>query len=482
MQETRGMLPSVLAGVLVATTVVAGIVSLLVRRRGTFVALLATVLLLQNLIVMVLLRLGWVSGVATQALLATKELLVIVAIAVLGGAAIGRAVVRGRVRTALVPMLSVVWFAIVAVHGLLFGPPWLARIAGARSLVILPALYLLGYLLARTPDDIRHTVRVLFVIGTALALFGLLEAYVLPDAFWLSIGHEEFYLEKIGRPIQGVLYGNMRFWFEGEPIRRVASLTGDPLISSYPMALVIVLVGARYIAKMTFRARHLLAIVPIGLAALLTLSRGAVLTIAIALALALLGRRSPRFMTSLVLFGLVTIVATTALFGDAILTVTTGAGHIDELVDGLRRGIERPFGHGLGSASSVATGVARARGLADVVVGGGDSYLGSLATQMGLPAALFFYGLMVLMIANLIRHYRWARLRAPEDAWWFLAIAAMLAGLLVTSTVNESGFGFVASGMTYLLAGSLASLARAARLPTQVPRVVPTTATGGVGA
>lgn len=466
--------------------VLIGIGLVLTGRRFQFVLLLIFVLLLQNLALMGLLKIGVLSENGARALTSIKELLLIAGLASLAALRFGKATLTGRVRLAMIPALIILWFVIVAGHALVFGQPWLARLAGARAVLLLPALYLLGYWLALSWSQIGRFFKTLVVIAVCMAAFGYIEAYALPASFWLSIGHEEFYQQKIDRPIQNTLYGNMRYWFNGQPIRRVASITGDPLISSYPMALVIVMTMAYYIYRARLRLLHPLLLTVVGLATLMTLSRGAALTMVLAVALMLIGRRSSRALAGTTALMLLVVIITTTVFGDSILTITTGAGHVDQLVDGLRRGIERPLGFGLGTASGLATGIARSSDIGGgIVLGGGDSFLGSLATQMGLPAAIMFYGLMLLMVHELARHaVRFARL-GLLNVWLFGAVAAMMAGLLITSAVNESGFGFVASGATYILAGSLARLGTVdsqhlPRLKSAIPRGSTLAALGSV--
>lgn len=465
---------------LVSALVLTGAGLVLTGRRFHFVLLLLGVLLLQNVTLMVLLKSGVLSEDGARVLTATKELLLIAGLSSLAAPRVARTILTGRMRRAMIPSLILLWFIFVGIHALMFGAPWIARVAGARGVLLLPALYLLGYWLSLSWRDISRFFRTLVVIAVCMAAFGYIEAYALPESFWLNIGHEEFYQQKIGRPIQNTLYGNMRYWFNGQPIRRVASITGDPLISSYPMALVIVMTFAYFIYRGRLRLLHPLLLAVVGIATLLTLSRGAALTVLLAAGLMLIGRRSSSALTGATTMILLAMVIMTVAFGDAILTITTGAGHVDQLVDGLRRGIERPLGYGLGTASSLATGVARSSDVGGIVLGGGDSYMGSLATQMGLPAVVMFYGLMLLMIGELAQHsVSFAKAGRP-NAWLFGAVAAMLAGLLVTSAVNESGFGFVASGATYILAGSLARLGLADRW--RIPRleaVVPQATEGG---
>lgn len=433
----------------------------LTERRVAFVGLLTAVLLFQNISVMALLRVGLVQAEGAQVLLAAKEVLLAAAVLALALRALPRLVVKGTAKRSWFTGVAIAWIMLVLLHAVASGPPWLPRLAGARAVFILPALFVLGYWLAPTEREMGRLVRVVFVVAGCLAVFGLVEAYVLPPSFWLSIGHEEYYQVKIGRPIQGALYGNMRYWLAGQPIRRVASLTGDPLISSYPMAFGLVLIAARYLQRRRFRYEHLLAALGVGAATLLTLSRGAVLSVAIALGLLLVAGRSRTLFALLTTTALTGMVVAATLFGQQLLRITSGAGHIDQLVEGLARGLQRPFGHGLGTAGSVATGVARSSGLGGVVLGGGDSYMGSLATQMGLPATLLFYALMIWVACRLYARFALALTVGLPHAWWYGATAAMLAGLVATSALNESGFGFVASGVTMVLAGALASPALA---------------------
>lgn len=435
----------------------AGAALIAANRRVVFVGLLTVVLLFQNIVVMVLLRTGLIAGDGAQVLLGAKEALLAAGLCTLAVLAVPRIVGSGRLHRSWLAGFAIAWIVLVAVHAVASGPPWLPRLAGARSVAILPALFLLGYWLSLSRVEAGKVLRLLFVVAASLAVFGLLEAYVLPQTFWLSIGHEEYYQVKIGRPIQNALYGNMRFWVDGQPVRRVASLTGDPLISSYPMAFAIVLLAARYLVQGRFRYVHLFLGALVAVATLLTLSRGAVLSIFIAIGLLVLAGRSRTVFVLLTGATLIGLVVTAAALGDVILSFMTGAGHIEELLEGLRRGTERVLGYGLGTAGSTATGVARASGAREVILGGGDSYMGSLATQMGLPAMLVFYGFLIAVAGNLARRFTRALRAGVAGSWWYGATAAMMAGLIVTSALNESGFGFIASGITLITAGALSS-------------------------
>lgn len=423
--------------------------------RLAYLGLLTVVLLFQNIVVMALLRVGAIGDLGAQLLLSAKEGLLVVGACSLAVRALPRVVATGRVHRSALPAFGVAWIVFVLVHGIASGPPWLPRLAGARFAALLPALFIVGYWMSLSVREVGKLVKVVFRVAIWLALFGLVEAYVLPDSFWLSIGHEEYYEVKVGRPVQGRLYGNMNYWVSGQAVRRVASITGDPLISSYPLALAIVLLAARYMTTGRFRYTHLLVGPSIAVATLLTLSRGAVLTIVIAVALLAIAGRSRTVFVLLTGAALAGVVVVASMLGDVILGVTTGRGHIDQLVQGIERGIQRPLGYGLGTAGSTATGVARANAADDVVLGGGDSYLGSLATQLGLPATLLFYAYLAAIAGTLAHRFVVARRARVPHSWWYGATAATLAGLIVTSALNESGFGFVASGLTMILAGTL---------------------------
>ncbi len=425
--------------------------------RSTILLLVAALVLFQNPVAMVALRTGAVPIEQGEALLIAKEVVALVALLLASFALFARSLKTGRVRLGRTERLSLVYFAIVGFSFVTSDAVSLtASLAGVRSLVILPALFLLGLWLGATEDDVRNMQRLLVIIAAALAIFGLVEAYLLPDSFWLAIGHEEYYLMKRGRPIQGLLYGNMRFWIDGTPVRRIASITGDPLISSYLIAFGLWLLASYAILRRRVRLSMVVLTAILASALFLTFSRGAFVTLGVAAVLiALRGRRSltPVWVTAL---GFVTAILVAVTLGDQILQFTTGAGHLNQIKLGMQTALTAPLGHGTGTAGAVAASYVLAAGGDGTIAA--DSFIGSLLIQVGLPGLVLFVAVMLSMVHELYR----CALRSSRSTlrWWHVAAATFLSGLFVVSTVNEAGYGFAAAGLVFIWAGMLVGAER----------------------
>jgi hypothetical protein len=447
---------------LVFTTYIAlGFLSL--RFRFAFLLVLTFVLLSQNLLTMIALRFGWVPLTSGDAFVYAKEVILASSLAGLALFYVIRGLFTEKLRFHPIETLIVLYFAYLLVPFLLSNASGLfVRVAGLRFLMLIPMLYLLGRWLQLSPERTIHLYRLLVIVATLLAAFGLLEAYILPDSFWLSVGHEEYYLMKRGRPIQGELFANMRFWvpWSSDPIRRVASLTGDPLISSYPMAFVLVLFFARSAIRKSVKPVHVVLGLMIFAAVVLTFSRGALLVMLVAAIVILFSNYNCHLFRGITVLGFLAAVVLVLGLGQSIAQYTSGKGHIDGLTFGLQKGIEHPLGLGVGTAGSVAAGIVfSSPNSGEDTFQGADSFVGSTAIQTGIVGLILLYTLLLMMCVDLYRQGIRLNKQGYRHAWLYFGTAAMLAGLLVTSTVNESGYGFVASGLIFVFAGVLADQA-----------------------
>lgn len=436
--------------------VIVALALLAIRWRFAFILLLTCVLLLQNLAIMMVLRMGGATPDDGRALLLVKEFLFAAGFASLAAGLLARASRTHHIRLNAAERWILVYFLFLMIPFLWSQAPSLvARVAGLRSLALLPGLFLIGRWLRLPSSQLAAAYKLLVFAAVALALFGLVEAYVLPDAFWLSVGHEEYYLMKRGRPVQGTLYGNMRFWIGEQPIRRVASLTGDPLISSYVIAFPLALFAAFTALYRSLRTHHLVAGVLLGTATLLTLSRGAVLVVFLAAVLAFFCRaRTTRFAV-LTALGFISALVVALSFGDALLEVTYGKGHLIQLRRGLEVGLQHPFGIGTGTATGVVGAIVAATGVSGTTGIAGDSFVGSVATQTGIVGLLLFAIVMVMIALDVFQKGANGVQDARPEAWLFIGTATFLAGLLAISTVNEAGYGYIATGLVFLFAGIL---------------------------
>lgn len=439
------------------TTILAGVFLAATRRRLAFLIGLSVLLLVQNPATMIALKTGVLPLSRGPLALYVKEIFFAVGFGIVALRFAARAVLRGVVALSVAERWALAYIVYLVIPLALSSADPVHRLGGFRSLALLPALYLLGRWM-RLPDEQWRTYY-RFLIGAAVvvAAFGLLEAYVLPSDFWLRIGHEEYYLMKRGRPIQGALYTNMRFWLPGvtTPIRRVASITGDPLISSYVLAFAVSLLSAFVLTRRRVNLRLVAPFALVSVALVLTLSRGAVLTVILAAGLQVAARYRARRLVLLTLLGYAAAIALVFAAGTSLLNVTYGKGHIVQLTQGIERGLHAPLGLGLGTSGSVASGLVKAQGGSADFEGGGDSYTGSTATQAGIVGVVLQVGSLLAIATTAFAEGAAERRRAAASAFVRVGLGTYLAALLMTSTVNESGVGFIASGAVFVLAGLL---------------------------
>jgi len=432
---------------------------LIFNRPMLFIYALAISVFAQNITAMLLLRSGIVPIQHGAYLLYLKELIVVLGLIYLGS---------GRLLSRTLPFnwidaLIILYFLLVcALFTFESFIPFEVRIAGMRSLVILPSLYLLGRWLYYPRLDISDLSHFFIRVAIVFALFGILEAFILPENFWLAIGQEEYYLMKEGRVPQGSLYLNMYFWDFGEPVRRIASVTGDPLLSSYTLLYGTLLLGFWMfsIGPGKMRVGHLVAFLTL-VAMIATLSRGAVVTLLGGILSLMIALQSTWIYATILITGIATILATVGLFGDLILQYITGRSHINGILTGLATSLEHPFGIGIGLSSNVALSRATALEVDLDFISGGDSYFGSSASQIGIVGVILVYSIFIGIAVCLYRQRKYLRRSGAPYVWIYTATIVMLSGLIFTSLLNESGFSFVGSGLIFLTSGILVSHATA---------------------
>jgi hypothetical protein len=419
-----------------------GLVAL--RMRFHFLVLLTAIMLTQNIITMALLRHEWLPMDEGMKIIYIKEVMLVVAVGYLAIGYFARRLFIGYGRIDKLEALIFLYFLYLAIPFFFSGADnVIARMAGLRSLAFLPVLYLLGRWLELPETESKAIIRLLMSVAIILAIFGLLEAIVLPRDFWLQVGQEEFYLLRKGRPIQGELYANLHFWIHGkdDPVYRVASLTGDPLVSSYPIAYVLILLASYFLYR-RIRPVHVSALILLSLAIILMLSRGAFLSIAIAIGLLIVSRQNPSVFRLLTVMGFMSVIGAVVIFGKPILNYMHGEGHVYQLVEGIKSGFVHPFGLGTGTAGSVTSGaIGSAR--SDLVFGG-DSFIGSTATQAGVVGMLLFVLIMTKMSIEIYRRGVFLSRKKNPSSW------------LYTGT-TESCYGFIGSGLIFITAGILSS-------------------------
>jgi hypothetical protein len=408
-----------------------------------------------------------VRGTALDVVSAWKEALLAVGL----GAAIWHARRLPPLRAA--DLLAAVYAAIVVLYALI-PQGWLDGAATTRGEFLAlrhhltPVVaYAFGRLLLLSLRERRLLVVVAAVVGVGLAVWGLVDVYVVPLQWWRDSGVPGWYREQLGLDYRG-LSGLPENWVfntgdEDNPLRRLVSSFLSPLATAYVLVVVLILLAARRPTRWTIVAA---LVCYAGL--LWTHTRAALLALAVGLlVLALLQRRSAPALAAVVSIGIAvlfvqvypTIGPSTSYTpaeleylranaarqpGESGAPFSPGesslSSHWRNLRDGARTVVGHPQGYGLGNAGVTAkrTGVE---------IKAGESTYTELGVDAGLAGAVAFVAWCVALLLALRQR---PGLAAAFAAVLFLGLQSDVIGVHWLAFCLWAGVGV---GVTATLAG-----------------------------
>jgi hypothetical protein len=121
-------------------------------------------------------------------------------------------------------------------------------------------------------------------------------------------------------------------------------------------------------------------------------------------------------------------------------TAEGASKHLDGLRSGLDQMLKKPLGLGLGEAGNWS----------DAPEAGGESTVGVVAAQLGVPGLLMYVALHLTIIATLVTA-AWRRSGPLSDV--SLVLAGALFGLFIVSFVSESSLGLLGNAPYFIFAG-----------------------------
>jgi hypothetical protein len=412
----------------------------------------------------------WQAGVRDTALdvvAAWKDVLLLGAVVLALGAAGSIPALRWADRLALA------YGAVVLVYWLV-PQSWLGGDATARGELyalrhhLLPlGAYILGRLLTLDRAWWRRIVVTLVGLGVALAVFGLVDVYLVPLQWWRDSGVPDWYREQLGLAYRCHSYlpeNRILHTAEESPVRRLVSTFLSPLATAYALVVVLLLLVA---------ARPRWWTVVAGVAAyaglLWTHTRAAFIALPVALLVLAALRRSwtPAVLAAgsvVVTVGFVAVFPTigpTTTYTAAELAClrenaatggvtsddpfSTGesstSSHVSALRDGIRTVARHPWGYGLGNA-----GVSAAR--TGVTPKAGESTYTELGVDTGLLGVAAFVGWLATLFVAIRRRSPWlgsslvavAVLGLQTDVigiHWLSVVVFALAGAVLRSALDE---------------------------------------------
>lgn len=383
------------------------------------------------------------SPAGVLALLGAKEVFALVA------GATGLALLRGRLGTLAADRAALLYGAALLLPSLpALADGSLASLASLRQALVLPALWIVGRACALDPGEADRLVRVILRLGLVMAAFGLLERFVLGDAFWTWIGLPDVYRAKgLERFLFAGLPENFYSWDPGVRVRRVVGTLGEPTSFAHFLALPVAiaagagLAGARAPAVITAAAL------------LLTLGKSGAGTAFLGVAAGRWrGGRAGRLAVAGVglagLAGAAIAFAVSPQLRDNVEAHTGWLGHALSSTPALT-------GAGFGTAGNFATAM-RGDALFDRPVPV-ESFVGALLAQAGLLGLAAYFAFGAACVAALL-----ARREAGAPPRVRAAVAGVLLGTVLFSLTSETPSGFLAGGVAFLVAGAMAAAPRTA--------------------
>ena len=288
----------------------------------------------------------------------------------------------------------------------------------------------------------------LIAVSVFLSLFGLLEMFLLGDGFWSKIGYSLYAVKMKGNQAWSLMNGvtvNFYTWdFFGIPIRRLVSITADPLATAFLIYLGAMILITKVVPVKTKHGRakaDLLILVLLIVASILSLSKAIFVFIAVTiLACAYYFKWLPK---SLLKVGTVVVSLAVILmlkfYVDNTTTITSSINHLVGLQNGFANsGI---LGKGLGTAGS---SVIMLTGAESSVA---ESYIGALVYQIGIIGFADFVYFIYIQIKKMLFMYRKYRSNM------IVLSLVLILGLCICMLFSDSAVSIMGTGIYFIIIG-----------------------------
>lgn len=294
-------------------------------------------------------------------------------------------------------------------------------------------LMLYGRSISITEEELNIYVKFLIKIGIAMVIFGIIEEFIIGDAVWFNL-HIEKYMEMKGfskwvyaNGLPGNFYSADLYLVFGM-LRRMVSIVADPLLTGHFLALCIIILLYNNLIKNRLSYILILAILTLGV--IFTLSKGAILVIAIGYVYKVWKKNRGAAL----LFGISGFIIILYMIKNN--TLYTIAQHTGGIVASLGN----IMGQGLGSAGNYSNLYDNASSSV------AESYFGALLGQMGLIGFVLFLFVLLFYIKQVLKKNKSVMARS---------IVAYILGITVEAFVSESSINFIGSGVAFIMFGIL---------------------------
>lgn len=305
--------------------------------------------------------------------------------------------------------------------------------------------------------ELKKILKIVFILGLIISFSGIFELYFLGDDFWLKLGLHDFIINKQG-DLPSYLYNgvtvNFYTWDFGAPTRRLISLLADPLASAHLIFLALAIMCSKNLVQKDseiicidhkskkVNVFNILCIMVLLYACIMSYSK-AIYIFMIISTFVLPVYKSKDKAKKILIIAILIFLFPIAIY--SVYLVSTGDGSIGIHINGLVSGLSTAnlFGHGLG----VTGYLAKSRGEIGGQVAGLESYIGSLAQQLGIIGVIVFVVYIGFIFITLSNKYR-----AYHSNFTLLTLM-LLIGLTVEMVFSESSVSIMGTGIYFILIG-----------------------------
>lgn len=335
------------------------------------------------------------------------------------------------------------YIIMIAINFIFTPVPIQTRILVARFL-LLPIICIgIGRLLTIQNNAIPRLLRFLLRLGIFLAATGIIE-FIIGDVFWTKIGYSQYAIDIKGNTPWGLINGvtaNFYTYDFGTMLRRIVTYTADPLASAFLMSLAFGVATFRKNLSITRKRIGIYNFYWIFLAIIcvLTLSKAALINMVILLMIKIYYNKKIPKAISRLFFTFLLVIVNLNVRKMILGADNSVAVHFNGFINGMMS--SGLFGNGLGTAGASASMLAAA----EVEVA--ESFIGSMAVQIGVVGLVGFLGMMYQILKKLNKNYR----NTHND--FFLLCKGLFCGLIVSIFFSESSVTIMGTGIYFILLG-----------------------------
>lgn len=297
-----------------------------------------------------------------------------------------------------------------------------------------------------TQNQMRQLVKEIVRWSLFLAVFGLIELLILSDGFWIVLGYSDYAVRMKGNQpwalINGVTINYYTWDFFGIPIRRLVSITADPLATAYLIHLgcMIIFTGVLSIKSKGKTNTKLMYFIILFIASCLSLSKAVIVLVAITILFcAYYYKWLPQgILKILTIFGSILAVV---VLGNYLSSLTVASSISNHLL-GLQKGLASSglLGNGLGTAGSSVMMLTKANGNV------AESYIGAMLSQLGLIGSVSFFFFIFFQIKEI------SKASYQKNTLSVLAICS-LVGVFICMIFSESSVSIMGTGIYFIIIG-----------------------------